>query len=276
MALASSMTSVSSLLDNASIVSMPDDRKLQNLDERAFVRMKPVVPDRAFTSPVILLLDRAQDFRYLYADHTVIALRMSRNPNLPARPNFVPVEASAGPSRSAPRRQPAHPRPPPAVPSHFAPQAFAPQPYGLPAPNLSGGCQPAGGYPWGTYNSYGYGQAYVPQFYGQALFSSAQPYANPQGYAYSQTYLADAHAQPSAAQHHTEAPAAKRFRPCPPSTAAVTGTGGTWRNCSVSGCKFVGPEQDVAIHEGDRHLLFPSGKPVERSEEEERAAKRKG
>jgi hypothetical protein len=49
-----------------------------------------------------------------------------------------------------------------------------------------------------------------------------------------------------------------------------------WRNCSQAGCKFVGSGEDVEIHEGDRHLIFPAGYKVERSEEEERYAKMKG
>jgi len=49
-----------------------------------------------------------------------------------------------------------------------------------------------------------------------------------------------------------------------------------WRNCSQPGCKFVGSGEDVEIHEGDRHLIFPAGYKVERSEEEERYAKMKG
>jgi hypothetical protein len=32
----------------------------------------------------------------------------------------------------------------------------------------------------------------------------------------------------------------------------------------------------VEIHEGDRHLIFPNGRPVERSEEEEKWASHKG
>ncbi|OCF45273.1 hypothetical protein I317_00795 [Kwoniella heveanensis CBS 569] len=65
-------------------------------------------------------------------------------------------------------------------------------------------------------------------------------------------------------------------------TPFVDGTGQSqtpthmWRNCSHPGCKFVGPGNEVEIHEGDRHLIFPNGKPMERSEEEERYARRKG
>ncbi|EIW72721.1 hypothetical protein TREMEDRAFT_67022 [Tremella mesenterica DSM 1558] len=49
-----------------------------------------------------------------------------------------------------------------------------------------------------------------------------------------------------------------------------------WRNCSFPGCKFVGSGEDVEVHEGDRHLIFRNGPKVERSEEEERFAKRNG
>ncbi|KIS01616.1 hypothetical protein L804_01494 [Cryptococcus deuterogattii 2001/935-1] len=49
-----------------------------------------------------------------------------------------------------------------------------------------------------------------------------------------------------------------------------------WRNCSHPGCKFVGSGDQVEIHEEDRHLIYAPGKVLERSEEEERFAKRKG
>jgi hypothetical protein len=56
----------------------------------------------------------------------------------------------------------------------------------------------------------------------------------------------------------------------------AVGNGGAWRNCQIPGCKFVGSGKDVMIHEEDRHLIYPPGKSVMRSEEEERFAKQKG
>jgi hypothetical protein len=38
----------------------------------------------------------------------------------------------------------------------------------------------------------------------------------------------------------------------------------------------VGSGEDVEVHEGDRHLIFPNGRQVERSEEEEKWASHKG
>jgi hypothetical protein len=38
----------------------------------------------------------------------------------------------------------------------------------------------------------------------------------------------------------------------------------------------VGSGEDVETHEGDRHLIFPNGRRVERSEEEEKWASHKG
>lgn len=67
-------------------------------------------------------------------------------------------------------------------------------------------------------------------------------------------------------------PPAKRPRSSAPSATTMKGVQ-AWRNCSHPGCKFVGPGEDVEVHEGDRHLIFPKGKKVELSEEEERFLK---
>ncbi|WVF70714.1 hypothetical protein IAT40_005507 [Kwoniella sp. CBS 6097] len=130
-------------------------------------------------------------------------------------------------------------------------------------------------------------QGYAGQSFGQSLFQpqAQQNYANPSGYAYSSTYT-----HPSPSSSTSAPPNAKRQKPNPGlSDNSFTGSmgmaGGSdqgqttsqmWRNCSYPGCKFVGPGNEVEIHEGDRHLIFPNGKPVERSEEEERYARRKG
>ena len=38
----------------------------------------------------------------------------------------------------------------------------------------------------------------------------------------------------------------------------------------------MGPGEEVEVHEGDRHLIFPKAKIMQMSEEEERFAKKKG
>lgn len=64
--------------------------------------------------------------------------------------------------------------------------------------------------------------------------------------------------------------------PMPAAIPVTTQSVKPWRNCSHPGCKYVGSGEDVEIHEGDRHLIFPNGKPVERSEEEEKWARHTG
>lgn len=49
-----------------------------------------------------------------------------------------------------------------------------------------------------------------------------------------------------------------------------------WRNCSQKGCKYLGPGDEVALHEQDRHLIYPEGYVPERSEEEEAYLKKGG
>lgn len=46
---------------------------------------------------------------------------------------------------------------------------------------------------------------------------------------------------------------------------------GFWRNCSQSGCSYVGPDKEVQVHEEDRHLIYKN--PPKKSEEEEDAAR---
>lgn len=117
---------------------------------------------------------------------------------------------------------------------------------------------------------YGYG-AYNPAFaFRQALFPGYQALPqNAAGYSYSSTYQPDS---------STPAPShATSLTPGPPRRPRLQEPGvGPWRNCCQPGCAFTGPDETVSVHEGDRHLIFPKGKPVERSEEEERALKRGG
>jgi hypothetical protein len=51
---------------------------------------------------------------------------------------------------------------------------------------------------------------------------------------------------------------------------------GAWRNCVEPGCSFVGPEKEVEIHEGDRHLIFKNKGPIQERSEEEETMLRKG
>lgn len=128
-------------------------------------------------------------------------------------------------------------------------------------PNVSGG-YPSGGF----YPMYA---APAPSF-GQSLFRPPVA-ANPEGYSYSTTYLSSQYNQ----QASTPDPPTKRQRPNN-SNVMTGGSAKPWRNCSHPGCKFVGPGDQVEIHEEDRHLIYAPGKAPERSEEEERFAKRKG
>jgi hypothetical protein len=192
------------------------------------------------------------------------------NSSLPARPSF----SSAAPGPSRPRQHPTHTPAPP------QPQAYHPHPLPLPPqPNMSGGYQPSPmPMPWAGYNPYA--QAYAAPSFGQMLFTP-QPPATPQGYSYSQSYLNQAptsQGPPSKRPRTSMGTSTSTSTGAAPPTMMNVGTGGAgaWRNCSHPGCKFVGPGEQVTIHEGDRHLIFPEGMKVERSEEEERYARQKG
>lgn len=165
-----------------------------------------------------------------------------------------------------------HPLPPrpnyqsPAGPSHqsaYRPQA---QPYHQPQSQVCSYPNFTGGYPGYPQYSYPY---YPTQSYGQSLFTP-YPAATPDSYAYSQGYLQ----QPQPTTTDTAPPAKRQRRDLP--NSATGGGIKAWRNCSHPGCKFVGPGEEVEVHEGDRHLIFPKGKHVALSDEEERFAKHKG
>ncbi|XAO23471.1 hypothetical protein I312_102249 [Cryptococcus bacillisporus CA1280] len=175
---------------------------------------------------------------------------------LPARPSFDTPASAAGQSR-----QQGYPQLQQYIPQ--AQQGFYPgYGYGY-QPNLSGGYPSGGFYPM---------YATPAPSFGQSLFRP--PVAvNPEGYSYSTTYLSNQYSQQAPASN----PPTKRQRP----NISNIMTGGEssakpWRNCSHPGCKFVGPGDQVEIHEEDRHLIYAPGKVPERSEEEERFAKRKG
>ena len=135
-------------------------------------------------------------------------------------------------------------RPPSQNPPHNS--VYQPHPASR---NLSGGYRP-------------YGAPLNRLTCGQALFRPV----NPDGYSYSQNYAETS--RPNKRPRGNE-PAANGAGSAPNGAMA-------WRNCSVAGCSFVGPGDQVGIHEGDRHLIFPAGHKVERSEEEEKFAKRTG
>ncbi|WVW80311.1 hypothetical protein I302_102290 [Kwoniella bestiolae CBS 10118] len=230
---------------------------------------------------------------------------MNNRHGLPSRPNFsTPAPSHAGPSQPRPpshnqqgqrrNRPPANhhhqqqqqhqsyqnqPVNSPSLPyDPYAGQAAYPQyglpqsPYGMGAagyqPNLSGGYPSF--FPQPMYPQYS------NQLSAQALFNQPQQQAmNSGGYSYSSTYTQS---------YQTNQPPNKRHRPnAQPGIMgdpSVGGRGnvnvGMWRNCQHPGCKFVGPSDKVQIHEEDRHLIFVEGKMPERSEEEERYARRKG
>ncbi|WWC96792.1 hypothetical protein V866_003666 [Kwoniella sp. B9012] len=158
--------------------------------------------------------------------------------------------------------------------------------YGLPQPPSYGMMGSSGGYQQpnisGGYPSFFPSQPTYPQYSNQlsaqALFHQPpQPQVNSGGYSYSSTY---AQSQPPAKRQrpnsNSQASAAIESSGVGPDSGNGSGSIGTWRNCSHPGCKFVGPSEKVQIHEEDRHLIFVNGKMPERSEEEERYARRKG
>ena len=186
---------------------------------------------------------------------------------LPPRPNFSaqPSTATAGPSRPSRRQQgptaayggaypqQSHQQYDPS--SYYASaQSYGwqgyqpqPQPYAYPYP-----------YPYP-------GQPAQAQSFGQSLFAF-KPTATPEGYSYSSTYQPEPAA--SSGRYPPSSLPNKRARVTP--SVGHNGSNQAWRNCSYPGCTFVGSGHDVEIHEGDRHLMFPKGKMIERSEEEER------
>ncbi|WWD05564.1 hypothetical protein V865_003644 [Kwoniella europaea PYCC6329] len=174
------------------------------------------------------------------------------------------------------------------------PQHGLPQPPSYGMMGSSGGYQQpniSGGYPsffpsQPTYPQYSQNPQYSNQLSAQALFHQPpQPQANSGGYSYSSTY---AQSQPPAKRQrpdsNSQTSAVIESSGVGPGSGSGSGSGsgigsgsiGTWRNCSHPGCKFVGPSEKVQIHEEDRHLIFVNGKMPERSEEEERFARRKG
>jgi hypothetical protein len=162
--------------------------------------------------------------------------------------------------------------PGPSIPPAQQPyQARQPQQaqYQQPQPQQPYYPQTNGYYPYAQAAAYNPYAAYYQQTAQYNYANAYQPTATPEGYSYSATYQA---AQPA----HSEPPN-KRSRPNgPPAPAAPAISVKPWRNCSHPGCKYVGSGEDVEIHEGDRHLIFPNGRPVERSEEEEKWASHKG
>ncbi|KAK8865733.1 hypothetical protein IAR55_000879 [Kwoniella newhampshirensis] len=214
------------------------------------------------------------------------------HPSLPSRPAFPPTSTAsgtAGPSPSRPsyqQQQQQYSYVPQPQTSYYPPQ---PSPLTSYNTNYTGGYQTSGGYQasggYQTAPLYPAQPFYSPlaggPSFGQSLFQP-RPVTTPDGYAFSSTYLNN-HPFPSSSSGTSQPPLTKKQRPNqPPLVADLTtmASGGDsfkpWRNCSHPGCKFVGSGEDVEIHEGDRHLIFPAGRVVERSEEEERFATRKG
>jgi hypothetical protein len=117
----------------------------------------------------------------------------------------------------------------------------------------------------------------------------AYPYMMPQAYGYPQygynnpqaPYMANqgyGHGYQAPMQQPAEPPAKRaRHQQLQPETPfhSTMNDPNAWRNCSQAGCQYVGPGNDVALHEQDRHLIYPEGYVPERSEEEE-AYLRKG
>jgi hypothetical protein len=130
----------------------------------------------------------------------------------------------------------------------------------------------------GGYNPYGnvqYNPGAAYQTFGQSLFQ--QPNATPEGYSYIPSYNSIPAPLPGYELSQTGSePANKRARLSTNTGGSDRQASGAWRNCSLQGCKFVGSAHDVEIHEEDRHLIYKPGKVPQRSEEEERFAKRKG
>lgn len=178
---------------------------------------------------------------------------------LPINP-ALPYQAQAGPSQQQWFQQPAYPyhQYPGVYQNYCAAPSQSYNPLAAPVINPSFGqnlFRP-------TATPEGYSYLAPPQYYGQS-FQPTRTYQQDQsqGYPNKRTRI------DNPAQSLT------------PNQAGPSGTSGgvkAWRNCSLAGCKFVGSGDDVEVHEMDRHLIYPPGYKVERSEEEERYAKRKG
>jgi hypothetical protein len=125
-----------------------------------------------------------------------------------------------------------------------------------------------------------------------SLFQPVQygmiPTHNPEGYTYSSAFVQQqAETLSAEAESHkrpTEQPSSpnkrqrvsssgiastNRAKPTLVPGSIAASRAGSWRNCKEPSCNFVGPEKEVEIHEGDRHLIFKEKKKVEMSEEEE-------
>jgi hypothetical protein len=193
---------------------------------------------------------------------------------LPSRPQGLPAQPQAGPSRQTNhnQRRAAHPQ----QRQQQQAQPGYPNPYPNSYPyaqvNASGGYQP--------YPGYQASAAYMPYYqqsaYQQPVYAH-YPTATPEGYSYSSTYQPTVPVPNALHSAYSTAYAGRTYTPpAPPASAPAVPAVKSWRNCSHPGCKFVGSGEDVEIHEGDRHLIFPNGKPIERSEEEEKWAQHKG
>lgn len=148
--------------------------------------------------------------------------------------------------------------------------------------------QPVYGMPTQTPEGYSYSSTYLQQQQ-QEQQAQQQFHVRPQPVATSSKVVLDGpRPDPSSSRP------SKRPRPNPTSTATPPppsslpsrtkiplrkgqseSTQGFWRNCSSPGCAYVGPEKEVRVHEGDRHLIFKDTKVGKVSEEEEEEAARK-
>ena len=150
--------------------------------------------------------------------------------------------------------------------------------------------RPVYGVPTQTAEGYSYSATYLQQQQQQQQAQQFQPRPQPVATSSKVVLPTSNDSEPSRPN--------KRARPNPTSkpepTGAATSTPGTalptrtkiplrkgqseasqgfWRNCSSSGCGYVGPDKEVTVHEQDRHLIFknketPPGKAHDEDEEE--------
>ncbi len=120
--------------------------------------------------------------------------------------------------------------------------------------------------PTHTPEGYSYSSAYIQQ---QAATSVSEPESHKR--------TSDPSDSPNTRQRVSSSgtPNATRGRPAFVPGSVTATRAGAWRNCVEPSCNFVGPEKEVEIHEGDRHLIFKEKKKVEMSEEEEALIKTK-